>query len=570
MPTSPSYIESVPVILKINVPSIKVQKAFRVMSTDSIWSIGRLVAEKVMQDIKDVFNFGLYLHGKDGKKGKFLDDRNSVGSYHLDGNCQIDFTIKCKIGTDPTDPKKQKKFVDDVRNGLLEQLKEKIAKQQKPPEFNFVYENSETPISIATMNNDSDMIIWLMDNGGYLDFRSGEKDQWKTPLHLAAIHNKPNALKTLIQFGAWVDAKDAVGLTPLYYAATSGNSECVLRLLLAKADTEIIDEHGRNVLHQAAMNNYDCIVALLIDFGANMDQVNVGGNTPLHVAASRSCKESTKWLLLRGADTTKLNKSGKRPYECAVQAACVEICDIMEKFTPENVVIPPPRYIPDSVTEYDGIVSNVLAGLSSSIGREYTPQLYYTKPPTSGRAKSMMQIRKSMMPQFNGPSEDSLNISSGSASTKVPPQPQIAPDSTNSLPLSKDESQPGSKGHLEGDEISLRSFESSAGKLSLSSPPIVVSLPPIELISPIVTPKPSGRNSSFKIEPARRKVEPINNLKSYLTEKIAKGEGAQFNNMLTDIEDFEAGFVKATDEVESLRSKNQELLQKLRDLGVSV
>ena len=86
MPATPSIIENVPVILKINVPSIKVQKAFKVSSGDTIWSIGRLVSEKVMQDIKDVFNFGLFLHGKEGKKGKFLDDRNTVGSYHLDGS----------------------------------------------------------------------------------------------------------------------------------------------------------------------------------------------------------------------------------------------------------------------------------------------------------------------------------------------------------------------------------------------------------------------------------------------------------------------------------------------------
>ena len=85
------------------------------------------------------------------------------------------------------------------------------------------------------------------------------------------------------------------------------------------------------------MNNYDCIVALLIDFGANMNQVNVGGNTPLHVAASRSCKESTRWLLLRGADQEAVNKSGKKPYDVALQAACSEICDIMDKFSSDQI-----------------------------------------------------------------------------------------------------------------------------------------------------------------------------------------------------------------------------------------
>jgi ankyrin repeat protein len=85
------------------------------------------------------------------------------------------------------------------------------------------------------------------------------------------------------------------------------------------------------------MNNYECIVALLIDFGADMNHVNVGGNTPLHVAASRTSKETTKWLLLRGADQKALNKSGKTPYDLALNASCTEICDIMDKFTPDLI-----------------------------------------------------------------------------------------------------------------------------------------------------------------------------------------------------------------------------------------
>jgi ankyrin repeat protein len=107
----------------------------------------------------------------------------------------------------------------------------------------------DNPIAAATMNNDTEMMVWLMDNGAFLDFRVGDKDQWKTPLHLAAINNKTSALKNLLQFGAWVDAKDILGLTPLYYACSQGNTECVLRLLLAKADTEVFDENGKGPLH---------------------------------------------------------------------------------------------------------------------------------------------------------------------------------------------------------------------------------------------------------------------------------------------------------------------------------
>ena len=85
MPSGLSNENYASVILKINVPSIKVQKAFKVNAEDTVWAIGRMVSDKTMQNIKDVFNYGLFVHGKDGKKGKFLDDRNTIGSYHLDG-----------------------------------------------------------------------------------------------------------------------------------------------------------------------------------------------------------------------------------------------------------------------------------------------------------------------------------------------------------------------------------------------------------------------------------------------------------------------------------------------------
>lgn len=76
-------------IVKINVPSMKLQKSFKIQASDLIWNVNRMVADKVTQDIKDSLNFGLYLHGKDGKKGKFLDDRNTAGSYHLDNSVWI-------------------------------------------------------------------------------------------------------------------------------------------------------------------------------------------------------------------------------------------------------------------------------------------------------------------------------------------------------------------------------------------------------------------------------------------------------------------------------------------------
>lgn len=88
----------------------------------------------------------------------------------------------------------QKKFIEDVRKGDIKAVKEKAYKGIDP---NFWSENEETPLTVAVLNNDKEMIEMLIEIGAFLDYRVGGKDTWKTPLHIAAMHNKPTALQVL-------------------------------------------------------------------------------------------------------------------------------------------------------------------------------------------------------------------------------------------------------------------------------------------------------------------------------------------------------------------------------------
>ncbi|KAJ3257891.1 hypothetical protein HK103_004182 [Boothiomyces macroporosus] len=530
------------VVLRINIPALKLQKAIRVNSNDLIASVKKQLEEKVCSEIKDVLNYGLLLHGKDGKQGKYLDERNTAGSYHLDQNvCQIDFQLKTKIGADSPDPKKQRKMLDDIQKGGLDKVKEKTTKSF---DFNFLLDQ-ETPIASAVMNNDQQMIMWLMDNGAFLDYRLGDKDNWKTPLHLAAMHNKCLALKTLIQFGAWVDVQDALGLTPIYYAATAGNSECVLRLLLAKANTENFDEHGRGPLHQAALNNFDCIVALLIDFGANIHSTNVGGNTPLHVAASRNSKESTKWLLMRGADIQRTNKSGKNPLEVAMQAQCNEVCEIITKFKPEQVVPPPPRYSVDN-SDVDPIVQHMLLSLSSSIGGEYRPQIMLNKP------QKIVQIGVGTLRKTNSGTDHDVSENRKSMLHKsmfYPPPPQKS-----------------------GEESLKSEFVPKPSHLSTSSS--MVDRSPNNSLSDLFQSQPKEEKLSIawkKIAhlsppPSENTPVVITKLKSYVLEKSANNTDATLAELLSGLQDLEVGFIKAVSQLEEKQKENENLMKKLSEL----
>ncbi|KAJ8327034.1 hypothetical protein BDV3_000166 [Batrachochytrium dendrobatidis] len=441
-----------PIVLRINVPCLKLQKAIKVNTSDSVWMLKKQLIDKFGGDSKDCWNFGIFLHGKEGKQGKFLDERKDLATYGIDGTSQVDFTLKIRLNSEQ-DSKKQKKLLEDVRNGNIERAKEKIAKNF---ETNFWTDTQESLLAVAVMNNDREMISLLVENGAYLDYRNGDKDGWKTPLHIAAINNKNISLKTLLEFGAWSNAVDTVGLTPIYYAATAGYSECVLRLLMSKADTEIYDESGKGPLHQAALNNFDCIVAMLIDFGASMHAVNVAGNTPLHVAATRNSKESTKWLLLRGAPRDRRNKTNKTPQEAAIQANCPETANIIHKFTDDQIVPPPPSGGIEGDTT--AIINNILASIGASIGGEYKPQPYVGKP---------AHLRMQSQPVSSLFQNTHPHTTSAPVISQIQPTQYIAPTQTQSPLLPR--RQPS---NMSESDLFLESRKSVRKSIAMPPPPL--------------------------------------------------------------------------------------------------
>lgn len=180
--------------------------------------------------------------------------------------------------------------------------------------------------------------------------------------------------------------------------------------------------------------------------------------------------------------------------------------------------MPPPRYIAESIVEYDGIVQNVLSSLTSSIGKEYTPTQYYIKPPMAGsnRSKSTTPLRKvtSMDSATASPILRRLSI-------RLPPPPDVS-------------------------------------RLSLGSP-----MEP-ELTSPLGNAwKNVGGTSS---DPTTPRI--MEKLKGYLSEKIvdtptSENSGGALNDLLMGLESFENGFLSLSEEIDLLRSANQALLKQL-------
>lgn len=123
-------------------------------------------------------------------------------------------------------------------------------------------------------------------------------DGW-TPLHLAALFGRADAVRLLINKGADV-------------AARSGN---------AMANT---------ALHAAAAGRASGVAKILIECGASPNARQTGGWTPLHAAAQNGDVELAQALLDSGADVTIRADNQQSPLDLALtkgQQAMVELLE---------------------------------------------------------------------------------------------------------------------------------------------------------------------------------------------------------------------------------------------------
>ncbi len=111
----------------------------------------------------------------------------------------------------------------------------------------------------------------------------------QTALHLAAGNGRTGVVATLLDRGADVDSRDAIGATPIDWAVLSSRLEVVSLLLARGASVNARDFAGATPLHWAARNrtrtNKD-VITLLLRFGADVNARDGNGNTPLQVIDS--------------------------------------------------------------------------------------------------------------------------------------------------------------------------------------------------------------------------------------------------------------------------------------------
>ena len=154
-----------------------------------------------------------------------------------------------------------------------------------------------------------------------------------SPLYLAAVSNKPDIIKLLLESGARVNVRNEYGETPLHGASMGGYIECMKILINNGANVNAYSHSGISSefptpLWQAIIGRQHEAISLLAESGAGLNFMCKSGSLPLSAAIIFNDDKSFKALIDGGADIDKEDWLGSSPYYSAINSTNEEIVKI--------------------------------------------------------------------------------------------------------------------------------------------------------------------------------------------------------------------------------------------------
>jgi palmitoyltransferase ZDHHC13/17 len=109
--------------------------------------------------------------------------------------------------------------------------------------------------------------------------------------------------------------------TALHYGAFTGNLDAVYTLIENKADINALNASGLNMLHVAAQGDSAPPLYLFKMLGVDQNSVDNRGSTPLHWACYSQSETALQYLLAWSPDVNIRDKQGYTPLHLAVRSA---------------------------------------------------------------------------------------------------------------------------------------------------------------------------------------------------------------------------------------------------------
>lgn len=168
---------------------------------------------------------------------------------------------------------------------------------------------SSSPIADAAMKGNREAVRTLIQQGADVNAAQGDG---MSALHWAADKGDAELTELLVYAGANPGAVTRIGqYTPLHLASRAGSAAAVQALLKAGAKVDAkTSVSGATPLHLAAAAGDPAVVTALLDAKADINAKEAEWEqTPLIFAASLNRVEAIKVLLARGADANATSKS---------------------------------------------------------------------------------------------------------------------------------------------------------------------------------------------------------------------------------------------------------------------
>jgi ankyrin repeat protein len=160
---------------------------------------------------------------------------------------------------------------------------------------------ADSPVADAAQRGDVDAVRSLLQRGADVNAAQGDG---MSALHWAAKNGAVEMARILIYAGASPSAITRLGeYTPLLLAAESGQSAVLSTLLEGGSDVHASTSTGASALHLAAAAGRADAVAMLLQYGADVDRrESANAQTPLMWATAGNRLEAVAALLEAGAD----------------------------------------------------------------------------------------------------------------------------------------------------------------------------------------------------------------------------------------------------------------------------
>ena len=160
-------------------------------------------------------------------------------------------------------------------------------------------DGARPPLAEAARTGDKDALRSLLERNA--DVNAAEADG-STALHWASYRDDTESADLLIRVGANVNAANDLGVTPLWTASLNGNTVLVQKLLDAGANPNAALASGETPLMVAARSGRTKIIEQLAAKGANVNACGARGQTALMWAAAQKHPDVVRVLLARGVD----------------------------------------------------------------------------------------------------------------------------------------------------------------------------------------------------------------------------------------------------------------------------